>query len=73
MTSAIILESVVTCPDCSEEHPETMPIDACQLIYECPGCGAMLRPRPGDCCIYCSYGSMICPPMQIASSERCCG
>jgi hypothetical protein len=50
-----------------------MLIDACKLIYECPGCGVMLRPRPGDCCIYGSYGSVICLRMQIAMSEPCCG
>jgi len=27
------------------------------------GCGAMLRPRPGDCCKFCSYGTKLCPPI----------
>jgi hypothetical protein len=24
----------------------------------------LLRPKPGDCCVFCSYGDMKCPPMQ---------
>ncbi|HEY7997903.1 MAG TPA: GDCCVxC domain-containing (seleno)protein, partial [Pseudolabrys sp.] len=28
------------------------------------GCGERLKPKPGDCCVFCSYGSVPCPPMQ---------
>jgi hypothetical protein len=24
----------------------------------------LLRPKTGDCCVFCSYGDMKCPPMQ---------
>jgi hypothetical protein len=37
---------------------------ACQFFYECTGCGARLRPKEGDCCVFCSYGSVPCPPIQ---------
>ena len=33
-------------------------------VYRCTGCGALLRPRPGDCCIFCAYGSEKCPSQQ---------
>ena len=33
-------------------------------FYPCKGCGAMLRPKAGDCCVFCSYGSVPCPPVQ---------
>ena len=56
------LESVITCPMCRHGRRETMPTDACQYFYECTNCGALLRPRPGDCCVFCSYGSVKCPP-----------
>jgi hypothetical protein len=49
---------------------EQMPTDACQFFYECNGCGALLRPKPGDCCVFCSFGSVACPPIQ---AQRCCG
>lgn len=43
-----------------------MPTDACQYFYDCEGCGAVLKPLAGDCCVYCSYGSVPCPPVQQA-------
>lgn len=60
----MILDSVVTCPHCATAKAETMPTDACQFFYACTGCGAVLRPKPGDCCVFCSYGSQPCPPVQ---------
>lgn len=48
-----------------------MPTDACQWFYECIACHALLKPLPGDCCVYCSYGTVKCPPVQLDSS--CCG
>jgi hypothetical protein len=41
-----------------------MPTNACQFFYECTGCGALLRPKPGDCCVFCSFDSVPCRPMQ---------
>lgn len=49
-----------------------MPTDACQYFYECTGCGTLLRPRPGDCCVFCSYGSVPCPPIQGSNGEPLC-
>jgi hypothetical protein len=46
-----------------------MPTDACQFFYECTSCKAMLRPKAGDCCVFCSYGSVKCPPVQ---QQGCC-
>jgi len=67
----IRLASVVTCPECGHEEVETMATDACQWFYDCKGCGAVLRPKPGDCCVYCSYGTVPCPPKQLG--DGCCG
>ncbi|SEJ49052.1 hypothetical protein SAMN05216201_109193 [Pseudomonas linyingensis] len=62
--SEIFLESVVTCPHCGHIQRETMPTDACQFYYECTACHTLLPPKPGDCCVFCSYGSVPCPPIQ---------
>ena len=43
-----------------------MPINVCVVIYACKACGEELRPLPGDCCVFCSYGSMPCPSVQEA-------
>ncbi len=75
MSDAIELTSVVTCPRCGHTRAETMPTDACLFFYECPGCGATLKPKPGDCCVFCSYGSVPCPPIQVQGSKgagNCC-
>jgi rubredoxin len=61
-----VLDSEITCPKCGVRRKERMPSDACQFFYECRGCGALLRPKQGDCCVFCSYGSVKCPPMQLA-------
>lgn len=68
--SDAILESVLTCPHCGAARRETMPTDACLFYYECPNCKALLRPNPGDCCVFCSFGSVPCPPVQL--QKECC-
>jgi hypothetical protein len=60
----VVLESTLTCPVCRHFKHETMPTDACQWFYECERCETVLKPKPGDCCVYCSYGSVPCPSIQ---------
>jgi hypothetical protein len=67
----MILESTITCPHCAATRAETMPADSCRIVYRCEACGAVLKPKPGDCCVFCSYGSVPCPPVQ--TEGRCCG
>ena len=69
--SDIELTSLLTCPDCGHAERETMPTDACQWFYDCKGCGALLKPRPGDCCVFCSWGDTPCPPVQEAGAGCC--
>jgi hypothetical protein len=66
-----ILESLLTCPQCGHVSRETMPTDACQWYYECPACHVLLKPKPGDCCVFCSYGSVPCPPIQLHGRDAC--
>ena len=61
--------SVLTCPECDHARSETIPTDACRFFYDCAGCGAMLKPRPGDCCVFCSYRSVPYPPVQVARAR----
>lgn len=67
----VVQESVLTCPQCGFARRETMPTDFCQFYYECRHCQALLRPRPGDCCVFCSFGSVPCPSVQ--QRRGCCG
>jgi len=64
------IRSTLTCPHCGCRSTETMPLDACVFFHDCAGCGARLQPRPGDCCVFCSYGTVKCPPVQAAGA--CC-
>ncbi|HJU72317.1 MAG TPA: GDCCVxC domain-containing (seleno)protein [Gemmatimonadaceae bacterium] len=66
MAADVRLNSVITCPACGATADEQMPTDACQFFYECKQCRKLLRPKSGDCCVFCSYGSIRCPPVQLA-------
>ena len=59
--------SVITCPLCGHEEHERMPTDSCQFFYDCRGCGELFKPNPGDCCVYCSFGTVKCPSMQLGN------
>lgn len=64
------LLSTLTCPDCGHKKDELMPTNACVYFYECGSCNNRLKPLAGDCCVYCSYGTVKCPPIQ--AGENCC-
>ncbi|MGR3713569.1 MAG: GDCCVxC domain-containing (seleno)protein [Shimia sp.] len=69
--SDVILISNVTCPDCGHEEAHQMPTETCQYFMDCPACGLLMKPLPGDCCVFCSYGTTPCPPVQ--RGETCDG
>jgi hypothetical protein len=60
------LESTIRCPECGFKKTETMSADSCQIMYDCEECKAILRPSLGDCCVFCSFGTTPCPPIQRA-------
>ncbi|WP_374685009.1 GDCCVxC domain-containing (seleno)protein [Rhizobacter sp. J219] len=65
------LQSRLTCPHCGHAKDEAMPVDACVWFYECESCKTLLTPKPGDCCVFCSFGTRKCPPMQ-SNQTTCC-
>lgn len=69
--SGAILRSTLACPRCGGVHAETMPTDACLFFWECPACGELIRPLAGDCCVFCSYGDVPCPPVQLQGRGSC--
>ena len=70
VVTEVVLTSVLTCPRCGFARQEIMPTDACLFFYECTQCHEVLRPKPGDCCVFCSFGSVKCPPIQ--QQHDCC-
>jgi len=63
----MILKSVIKYPECGFKKEETMPLDSCQIFYECTNCKVILKPKEGNCCVFCSYSSVKCPPKQMRS------
>lgn len=63
------LQSNLTCPNCGHVEKLTMPQDACVIFHICASCRTQLTPKPGDCCVFCSYGDVPCPPIQ---QHNCC-
>ena len=70
MANTITLHSTITCPHCNFQKEETMPTDACQFFYTCANCHTLLKPKAGDCCVFCTYASVPCPPLQ--EDKSCC-
>lgn len=72
----IRLLSTLTCPACDTATEAEMPVDSCQFFWDCPACATVLRPKAGDCCVFCSYGDVPCPPVQHAEAgdppTACC-
>ena len=66
----IIRQSTLTCPHCGHIETLTMPDDACQYFYDCDGCNRVFQPAAGDCCVFCSFGSVPCPSVQAKPAAR---
>lgn len=56
--------AIIRCPNCGHEQAEEMPTDSCLIRYTCTSCETVLRPKAGDCCVFCSYADTPCPPLQ---------
>lgn len=65
-----VTTSNLTCPLCGHREAVEMSTDSCQFFYECPACHQVLRPKPRDCCVFCSYGDMRCPPQQATDATN---
>ncbi|MBM3944030.1 MAG: hypothetical protein FJ317_00870 [SAR202 cluster bacterium] len=58
------LTATLTCPECERKQQVEMPTDYCLFFYDCVHCKAVLRPKRGDDCVFCSYADKDCPPKQ---------
>lgn len=57
--------SIIKCPFCGGKSIEKLELVTVEDRCTCKHCGMELKPLPGDCCVYCSYGSAGCIKMQI--------
>jgi len=61
----VTTQSLGTGPRCGMRTETVMPTDACIVVFECESCRVVLRPKSGDCCIFCSFAGVKCPPVQL--------
>ncbi|WP_305848976.1 GDCCVxC domain-containing (seleno)protein [Polynucleobacter sp. MG-6-Vaara-E2] len=63
------LESTVTCPHCEASETLLLQSGSTHHFYRCRSCSAILKPKSGDCCILCSFGSSDCsaPEQNLAA------
>ncbi|MGH6660525.1 MAG: GDCCVxC domain-containing (seleno)protein [Rhodospirillales bacterium] len=71
VTGIMEYSSDIACPACCRRETEQMPLDACAFFYDCLGFGTRLKPKRGDCCELCPYGSVKCSSMHAADGS--CG
>jgi hypothetical protein len=55
------MAATITCPLCGHRADEEIPATACLYFYVCQGCGVLLKPKLGNCCVFCSYATRGCP------------
>jgi len=56
----IVTRANLTCPECGFVEKLDIPPDYWLIFHNCARCGTKLRPLPGDCCVFCSYGDHPC-------------
>ncbi|MEX1129527.1 MAG: GDCCVxC domain-containing (seleno)protein [Vicinamibacterales bacterium] len=65
------MTATIICPSCGQPTAEEMPTDRCLFFFDCPSCKVVMRPKPGDCCVFCSYADQPCP-LRAAEGRSCC-
>lgn len=59
-------------PELSGHEQDLMtPTDSCLFFHQCAGCNALMTPKPGDCCVFCSDGAARYPPKKIEGGACC--
>jgi hypothetical protein len=64
MENNIISRTHLTCPFCGFREELEIPADYCLISHRCANCNMPIKPAPGDCCVFCSYGDVVCIPKQ---------
>lgn len=52
--------SILTCPQCGYQSLEDVPADRSVDFHECDECHETFTVKPGDCCVFKSYGDRPC-------------
>lgn len=65
MTEKVKTKANLTCPFCGVAQEVKMPETGCQYMHQCQKCGKVITAKEGDCCVFCSYADIKCPPKQL--------
>jgi len=70
-----LTDATLTCPRCGHRAAVVMPETYCLTDHVCTGCGTRLSAPAGECCVFCAYADLPCPPEQQARRDSCgaCG
>ncbi|WP_071608672.1 GDCCVxC domain-containing (seleno)protein [Polynucleobacter wuianus] len=62
-------ESTITCPHCQASELLATHTGLTHHFFRCSSCSAILKPKSGDCCILCSFGTQDCnsPEQNLAA------
>lgn len=61
--------NTITCPHCAADIRELMEHDACVIFLYCPTCHSKIEMRPGDCCVFRSFGVAPCPHPEFVGAQ----
>jgi|GEM_PF-2240785 len=56
----LIHRARLACPFCGFREELAIPADFCLIFHRCANCNMPIKPAPGDCCVFCSYGDARC-------------
>ena len=65
MNKKVQTKAILTCPYCGYGQGVEMPQTGCQYMYQCQKCGKIIKAKDSDCCVFCSYANIKCPPKQL--------
>lgn len=60
MKKKLVRNTNLTCPFCGFREKLEIPADYCLISHRCGNCKMHIKPTPGDCCIFCSFGDVLC-------------
>lgn len=61
MAQDAVAKANLTCPECQAATAVDIPTDKCLAMYRCSGCGRLIMPKEGSCCVVCDYSKEHCP------------
>jgi hypothetical protein len=61
----IVYTSTLMCPVCHTRYELTIPSEQPLRVFLCSTCLTWLEPKPGDHCLFDSYGTVPCAVVQI--------